>query len=68
MVEVVGVDHVGIGTDQQPGNPGALLEYGNLNALVAALLQQGFTAEEAGKVIGGNYQRIFAKAMAGRTA
>jgi membrane dipeptidase len=33
--------------------------------LVAAMRRGGFTAEEAGKIAGGNYMRIF-RAAAGR--
>jgi membrane dipeptidase len=31
--------------------------------LVAAMLRGGFTAEEAGKIAGGNYMRIFRAAV-----
>ncbi len=59
MVDVVGVDHVSIGTDQQV-SPGALQDYGDFGRLVDAMLASGFSPEEAGKLIGGNYLRIFA--------
>jgi membrane dipeptidase len=54
MVDVVGVDHVCIGTDQQV-NPGSLQDYSKWVHLVAAKLRGGFTAEEASKIVGGNY-------------
>ncbi len=63
MVDVVGVDHVCIGTDQQT-TPGALQDYGNFARVVDALLQKGFTAAEAGKLAGGNFVRIFAQSAA----
>jgi membrane dipeptidase len=31
--------------------------------LVAAMLRGGFTPEEAGKIVGGNYMRIFRAAV-----
>ncbi len=62
MVEVVDVDHVSIGTDQQVA-PGALQDYTQWVELVAAMLRGGFTPEEAGKIAGGNYLRIFRVAV-----
>ncbi len=58
MVEIVGVDHVSIGTDQQVA-PGSVQDYTQWVQLVAAMLRGGFTPEEAGKIAGGNYMRIF---------
>ena len=62
MVDIVGVDHVCIGTDQQVA-PGSVQDYTQWAHLVAAMLRGGFTAEEAGKVAGGNYMRIFRAAV-----
>jgi membrane dipeptidase len=58
MAEIVGVDHVSIGTDQFDSR-GCLDDYTRWVHLVAAMLRGGFTAEEAGKIAGGNYMRIF---------
>jgi len=62
MVDIVGVDHVSIGTDQQVA-PGSLQDYAQWAQLVAAMLRGGFTPEEAGKIAGGNYLRIFHAAV-----
>jgi membrane dipeptidase len=62
MVDVVGVDHVCIGTDQQVA-PGSVQDYAQWVHLVAAMLRGGFTPEEAGKISGGNYMRIFHAAV-----
>ena len=62
MSEIVGVDHVSIGTDQQVA-PGSVQDYGQWVQLVAAMLRGGFTPEEAGKIAGGNYMRIFRAAV-----
>ena len=58
MAEIVGVDHVSIGTDQHV-SPGSVPDYTQWVHLVAAMLRGGFTPEEAGKIAGGNYMRIF---------
>lgn len=58
MVDVVGVDHVCIGTDQQR-TAGALQDYGDFGRVVELLLQKGFTAAETGKLAGENFVRIF---------
>jgi membrane dipeptidase len=58
MVEMVGVDHVCIGTDQQM-LPGSMQNYAQWVQLIAAMLNGGFTPQEAGKIAGGNYMRIF---------
>ncbi len=63
MVDAVGVDHVGIGTDQQLAN-GAIADYADYARLADALLDGGFTAEEAAKILGGNFLRQFARATA----
>jgi membrane dipeptidase len=62
MVDVVGEDHVCIGTDQQVA-PGILQDYSQWVQLVVAMLRGGFSPEEAGKIAGGNYMRIFRAAV-----
>jgi membrane dipeptidase len=62
MVDIVGVDHVCIGTDQQV-TPGSLQDYSQWVHLVAAMLHGGFAPEDAGKIAGGNYMRVFRAAV-----
>jgi membrane dipeptidase len=62
MVDVVGVEHVCVGTDQQVV-PGALQDYSQWVNLIAAMLRGGFTSEEAGMIAGGNYMRVFGVAV-----
>jgi membrane dipeptidase len=62
MAEIVGVDHVSIGTDQHV-TPGAVQDYTQWVHLVVAMLRGGFTSEEAGKIAGGNYMRILRAAV-----
>jgi membrane dipeptidase len=75
MVDAIGIDHVGIGTDTNllssrvgqgtnaawPGLTG-----GFFPAVVGEMLLQGFTPDDIGKVGGGNYCRVFGKVTAGR--
>jgi membrane dipeptidase len=63
MAEIAGIDHVSIGTDQHVTR-GSVRDYTQWVHLVAAMLRGGFTREEAGKIAGGNYMRIF-RAAAG---
>jgi len=61
LVDVVGVEHVAIGTDQQR-TPGAVQNYELLPQLADAMLKKGFKADETAKILGGNSVRVFAKA------
>jgi membrane dipeptidase len=74
MVDAVGVDHVGIGTDNdilsarvgQGTNtawPG--LTQGFFNAVAGEMLRQSFAAGDISKVGGGNFCRVFGKVTAG---
>jgi membrane dipeptidase len=62
MADAVGVDHVCIGTDIHVTR-GSLADYSQWVQLIAAMLRGGFTADEAGKIAGGNYLRIFRVAV-----
>ena len=75
MVDAVGVDHVGIGTDtnllssrvgQGTNKVYPTLTGGLFGAVVGEMLLQGFTSDDIGKVGGGNYSRVFDKVTAGR--
>jgi len=64
MVDAVGVDYVGIGTDQLGlQGPSALPGYADLPQLAAALRGK-FTVEETAKILGGNYRRVFEASLA----
>ncbi len=64
LAEIVGVDHVGLGTDHS-GLVGAsvLPGYADVPKL-AASLRTKFTAEETTKILGGNYRRVFEACVA----
>ena len=65
LADVVGVDHVGLGTDLR-GLVGAsaIKDYNELPLLAEALLGAGFSQQDAGKILGGNYARVFAASLA----
>jgi membrane dipeptidase len=59
MADVVGVNHVGIGTDQLGLLGGsAMPSYADLPKL-AEVLRARFTPDETAKLLGGNYRRAF---------
>ena len=62
MADVVGVDHVSIGTDAS-SSAGLFPAYDNFTALVDAMLRGGFTPADTAKIVGGNYLRIFAASV-----
>src|SRR3546814_17917929 len=67
MVEVAGIAHVGLGSDMMGLlSPAAFSSYAQLPDLAAALLAQGFSAEETAKLLGGNAARVFAATLACR--
>jgi membrane dipeptidase len=66
MVDAAGVDHVGIGTDMEGGVNEVWDDYADLPAVADLLLRQGFSPEEAAKLLGGNYVRVFRQAAAAR--
>ena len=76
MVDAVGIDHVGIGTDtdllSSRAGQGTNKAYPGMTAgffptVVAEMLRQGFTPDDIGKVGGGNFCRIFGKVTAGHS-
>ncbi len=76
MVDAVGIDHAGIGTDTNLTSSN-MLPYTNqiwpdqnggfFYAVAGEMLKQGFTPEEIGKFGGGNFCRVFGKATAARS-
>lgn len=66
LVDVAGVDHVGLGTDMEGGINEVWDDYADLPAVVDLLLRRGFSPAETTKLIGGNYVRVFRQAAAAR--
>jgi membrane dipeptidase len=74
LVDAVGIDHVGIGSDTDILSPRAgqstnaawpAVPGGFFKAAVAEMLRQGFTPGEIGKFGGGNFCRVFDKVTSG---
>lgn len=66
MVDAIGIDHVGIGSDLRGLiNPAAFEDYRLTPDLAAALLAVGFDAAGAAKLLGGNHARVLAAALPG---
>jgi membrane dipeptidase len=62
MVDVVGIDHVGIGRDGpviRTRNSWSDQTEGLMYTVIGLMLKQGFTPEECGKIAGGNACRVF---------
>ena len=60
MAEIVGVDHVGIGTDMLGLVGGSVFDrYERLPDLARALFDTGFKSSEVAAILGGNYARVF---------
>ncbi|HTC11941.1 MAG TPA: membrane dipeptidase [Acetobacteraceae bacterium] len=65
LADLVGVDHVGLGTDMMGLTTTSVLpEYSYLPGLATALLDVGFNQQDVGKILGGNYVRVFAASLA----
>jgi len=67
MIEIVGVDHVGVGTDMDGISPPAFVaydDYGEWPSIGAALLARGRSPQDVEKVLGGNFRRVFADVAA----
>ena len=79
MVDAIGADHVGIGTDTNIAVPAGTQgdstnkqfpdqgSAGYMFATANAMLKEGFTPDEVGKIAGGNYCRLFGKVIGDRT-
>lgn len=64
MADVVGVDHVGLGSDMLGLlSPSAFSSYRQLPELAASLSRIGFQPDEVGRILGGNYARVFAASV-----
>jgi len=69
LVDVVGIDHVGIGTDMDGIGPSAIFtSYARWPSLTDALLDHGYRPAEVAKILGGNAQRAFQQVAAARPA
>jgi membrane dipeptidase len=58
-VDVVGVDHVGLGSDVGGIARNAWTDYAAFPRIVGLLRKRGFSDADIGKIAGGNYVRVF---------
>lgn len=63
LVDVVGIDHVGIGTDMDANFKPVLSKYNEFPKLNEALQSKGFSKSEAGKIMGENAKRVLSKIL-----
>ena len=63
VVELVGIDHVGFGSDFDgvAAVPVGLDDVANYPNLIEALLEAGYTEEQIEKIAGGNLLRVWAE-------
>lgn len=59
LVDLVGIDHVGLGTDMDANFRPVWNNYRQLPQLPVALKRGGMSDEEIAKVLGGNFLRVF---------
>jgi membrane dipeptidase len=58
LVDVVGIDHVGLGTDMDANYMPVFTNYRQMPYIPLALQRHGMNEEEIGKVLGGNFLRV----------
>ena len=59
LSDVVGVEHVGVGTDMGGLRRTRFDNYKELPALVEGLLDGGYSKAEVAQILGGNFMRVF---------
>ncbi len=59
LVELIGVDHVAIGSDLDANYRPVLTEYAQFNDVASILTDRGFAANEVDAILGGNVVRLF---------
>ncbi|RLA05116.1 MAG: hypothetical protein DRQ47_01985 [Gammaproteobacteria bacterium] len=59
LVDDIGIDHVAIGTDMDANYKPVFDNYKSTPLLAGSLLKRGFSTEDAAKVFGGNFMRVF---------
>lgn len=65
LADLVGPEHLALGTDMDGLRNTAFNDYAELPNLAAALLAAGFSKSEAAGILGGNFMRMFRKVAAG---
>lgn len=63
MVDVAGIDHVGVGTDYDLGDMCEIDRVDKLPMLTGELVRRGFRPTEIRKILGGNFLRVFRQSL-----
>jgi membrane dipeptidase len=65
VVKLVGVDHVGIGSDWDgiSSVPAGLEDVSKMPLLTAAMLERGYSEQDAKKILSGNFLRVMRQAI-----
>lgn len=65
VVKLVGVDHVGVGSDYDGAGsyPQGLEDVSGFPLITYHLLKRGYSEEDIKKILGGNFLRVFEKAL-----
>ena len=63
LIDTVGVDHVGLGTDMDGNLKPVLGDYAQLPDWLAALRAKGLSASDVAKVSGGNMHRVLSQVI-----
>ena len=63
LADVVGVEHVGLGTDMDGSFQPVMTSYRQLREWMAGLQRQGFTEREVTLMAGGNMERVLTRLM-----
>ena len=63
LIDVVGIDHVGIGTDMDANFKPVLSKYSEFPKLAEALQAKGLSKAETGKIMGENAKRVLSKVL-----
>jgi membrane dipeptidase len=63
LIDVVGINHVGIGTDMDANFKPVLSKYSEFPKLAEALQSKGFSHAETGKIMGENAKRVLSKIL-----
>lgn len=58
LVDIVGVDHVGLGTDMDANYKPVWDDYADFPLVVMRMLQRGLNESEVAKIFGGNGLRV----------
>jgi len=60
LVDAIGVDHVGLGTDMDANYLPVFTNYRQLPYIPIALRRHGMSDQDTAKILGGNFMRLFA--------